>query len=480
MKKMAKGSKTKGLAIGFLLVLSGFQVTASGSISVSQSQLPYFKGVYQGNFSDVQFYYVQGQSLSQHLQISVEGDFKISLDCHEGYASSITLNPTGGNVPSTRVFVRFFPQSLGTKNGTITHSSGAATIRTVSVSGSGIASNVPGGYYNSANGSGSQLKTQLHNIVNNHTVLAYSSLWGHFQRTDATFSGNVWDMYSDIPCQEPPYTYNFGPPHQDTGSGGTIEGQHFNREHSFPRSWFGSSDTHPMNSDLFHIWPVDKFVNSQRANWPYGRVSNPNWSSQNGGKRGPNVLVGYSGTSFEPINPYKGDIARGYLYVVTRYQNEIASWTFDASGTAMLDNQAFPGFKPWALSMLRQWHQQDPVSQKEILRNHEIFLVQGNRNPFIDRPEFVEMIWNPSVSVEEIQIWNLEVFPNPTTDWFVVNSTMPNFSLKVYSLCGRLVSTHSNVASNDLIPLNGLPSGVYSVVATDQVNVMRTKLIVVK
>jgi len=476
---MIKGSKTKALAIGFLLVLSSFQLIASGSIQVSLSQLPYFRGVYPGNFSDVQFYYVQGQSLTQPLQISVGGDFKISLDCHNGFASSITLNPTDGNIHNIRVFVRFFPQSLGPKNGTITHASGAATVRAVSVSGSGIPSTIPVSYYTTATGFGQLLKTQLHNIINNHTILAYSSLWGHFQKTDATFSDNVWDMYSDIPCQAPPYLFNFGSPHQDTGSGGTIEGQHFNREHSFPRSWFGSSDSHPMHSDLFHIWPVDKFVNSQRANWPYGRVSNPNWSSQNGGKRGPNVLVGYSGTSFEPINAYKGDIARGYLYVVTRYQNEIANWTFDENGTAMLDNQTFPGFEPWAMNMLRQWHQQDPVSQKEILRNHEIFLVQGNRNPFIDHPEFVEMIWNPTVSVEEMQIRDLEVFPNPTRDWFVVNSTLPNFSLAVYSTCGRLVANHPSVSSNDPISINGLPTGVYCLVASNNQKVQRTKLIVV-
>ncbi len=479
MKKMLKSSNIKAMATGFFMVMATFQTVASGSITLSVSQLPNFRGVYPGNFSDVQFYYVQGGSLTQPLQISVVGDFMISLNCHVGYSSTVSINPSGGNVQNTRVFVRFFPQGLGAKNGSITHSSGAAPVRTVSISGSGIGSTIPIGYYSTATGSGPQLKTQLHNIINNHTMLSYSSLWEHFEQTDATFSGQVWDMYSDIPCQEPPYIFNFGLPHQDPGSGGTTEGQHFNREHSFPRSWFGASSSHPMDSDLFHIWPVDKRVNSQRANWPYGMVNNPNWSSLNGGKRGPNVLAGYSGTSFEPINAYKGDIARGFLYVVTRYQNEIVDWNFDVSGTAMLDNQTFPGFKPWALDMLRQWHQTDPVSQKEILRNHQIYLLQGNRNPFIDHPEFVERVWSQTSSINESQIVILEVFPNPAIDWIVINSTLSVFSLEIFSSCGKLVASHPNANGNNPISIAALSAGVYYLVARSKQETERARLIVV-
>jgi endonuclease I len=477
---MIKGSITKVLAIGFLLVLASFQLMASGSIAVSVGQLPNFRGVYPGKFSDVQFYIVQGQNLTQPLHISAEGEFKVSLNCSDGFATSLTINTSGGNVANTRVFVRFFPGTIGVKNGTISHSSGQATVRNVTVSGSGIESTIPAGYYSTASGFGSELKTQLQNIINNHTVYDYSGLWAIYQETDATFAGKVWDIYSDKPCQEPPYLFTFGVD-QDTGSGGTTEGDKYNREHSFPQSWYGGSSTHPMRSDLFHVYPVDKLVNSKRGNFPYGMVNNPTWTSQNGGKLGPNSISGYSGTAFEPIDAYKGDIARGFLYVVTRYQDEISNWPSTGSeGVHMLDFQTFPGFRPWALNMLRQWHQNDPVSQKEILRNNAIYSYQGNRNPFIDHPEFVEMIWNPTASINDLMFAEVDVFPNPATNWFVVNTTLPEFELRVFSSCGRVVMEIVSAQNEVPISLTGIEPGVYFLIIRGNNEIHRTRLVVLK
>ena len=398
-----------------LLNLAASQAKTEGTFSLSTEQLPDFRGVYAGHFSDVQFYYVNGSELSQNLEIGVEGPFRISLHCYDDFGNSLSLTPSNGNLTNTRIYVRFFPQASGQVQGTITHQSGSVGPLTISLSGRGIESLIPHAYYNDVTSGGSRLKTQLHNIIKNHQTQTYSSLWQHFEQTDATFAGKVWDMYSDSPCQEPPYIFTFVED-QDTGSGGNTEGDVFNREHSMPRSWFGGQ-LDPMNTDLFHIWPVDKWVNARRADFSYGEVNNPSWTSLNGGKLGANATAGYTGTAFEPIDAYKGDIARGFFYMITRYEDQIESWTNNVNGMAMLDNQKYPGYKPWAISMLMQWHNNDPVSQKEILRNQAIYQIQGNRNPFIDHPELVERIWgDTTVTVFLPTAATIKIYPNPASD----------------------------------------------------------------
>lgn len=243
----------------------------------------------------------------------------------------------------------------------------------------------PAGYYDGANGkTGNDLKYSLYLIIKDHTVLSYDQLWTAFQYTDKKSNGKVWDMYSDIPGGTPPYEFTFSSDQCGNYSG---ESDCYNREHSFPKSWF--SDASPMYSDLFHLYPTDGYVNGKRSNWPFGEVSSPSWTSLNGSKVGTCSYPGYSGTVFEPIDEYKGDFARSYFYMVTRYHNVITGWNTD-----MLDGSQFPAFTSWAKNMLIEWHNQDPVSQKEIDRNNVIYNdYQHNRNPFIDNPDYVDLIW---------------------------------------------------------------------------------------
>lgn len=246
----------------------------------------------------------------------------------------------------------------------------------------------PAGYYDGANGkTGADLKTALYNIIKcnyenpseDHTELSYSALWTAFQYTDKRSDGKVWDMYSS--CN---FTFVTD---QDNGSGGANECEKYNREHSFPKSWF--NDGYPMYTDLFHLYPTDKKVNNVRGNDPFGEVTSPTYTSSNGSKWGDCSYPGYTGTVFEPIDEYKGDFARSYFYMVTRYEDVIQSWS-----TPMLDGTKFPAFSSWSKAMLIEWHNQDPVSQKEIDRNNVIFNdYQHNRNPFIDNPDYVELIW---------------------------------------------------------------------------------------
>jgi endonuclease I len=248
-----------------------------------------------------------------------------------------------------------------------------------------ISAQIPPNYYNNAQGlTGVELKSALYNIIKNHTVLSYADLWSAFYHTDRKPNGKVWDMYSDKPGQTPPYEYTF---YSDQCGNYGGEGDCYNREHSMPKSWY--NDATPMYTDLFHLVPTDGYVNGMRSNYPFGEVGTANWTSLNGSKRGNSNFPGYTGIVFEPIDAYKGDFARAYFYMVTRYHNIVANWNSD-----MLNHTSYPAFTEWAKELLIKWHNEDPVSQKEIDRNNVIYSsYQGNRNPFVDYPEFVDLIW---------------------------------------------------------------------------------------
>lgn len=248
---------------------------------------------------------------------------------------------------------------------------------------------IPSNYYNDANGkTGDELKVALHDIIKGHTSIYYSQIWNAFWSTDNKGNGVVWDMYSDIPNGPPPYTFSMG---QNQCGEYTQEGDCYNREHSWPQSWFSGDDQATPTRDLHHVFPTDGFVNSQRSNYPYGEVQSATWTSQNGSKLGTcKSSLGYNGIVFEPIDEYKGDFARALMYMSVRYYTEDDNW-----GTSDMTNKS--EILPWAIAMLLDWSDADPVSQKEIDRNNVIYSdYQNNRNPFIDHPEYARMIWDPN------------------------------------------------------------------------------------
>lgn len=251
----------------------------------------------------------------------------------------------------------------------------------------------PANYYNAANGlTGDQLKVALHNIIKGHTSISYSQIWNAFWSTDNKGNGVVWDMYSDRPNGTPPYTYALG---QDQCGSYNSEGDCYNREHSWPQSWFNEQTT--PRTDMHHIFATDGYVNNRRSNYPFGEVGSASWTSQNGSKLGSSKTPGYSGTVFEPIDAYKGDFARAIMYMSVRYYGEDSSW-----GSSDMTSKSV--IKPWAIALLLRWNKQDPVSQKEIDRNNAIYNdYQHNRNPFVDHPEYADMIWDPSWTLEENQ-----------------------------------------------------------------------------
>lgn len=313
---------------------------------------------------------------------------------------------------------------------------------------------IPTGYYDNAQGlTGIPLKQALHNIIDGHNAQSYSSLHTHFASTDRKSDGTVWDMYSDIPGGTPPYQYNFIS--SDQCGNYSKESDCYNREHSWPKSWFNSGN--PMYTDLFHLVPTDGYVNGRRGNYPYGEVTNSTWTSLNGCKVGSCTFPGYTGVVFEPIDEYKGDFARLYFYMSVRYYNEDAGWT----GSPMVDGAEL---KAWAADMLKQWHINDTVSQKELDRNNAVFIIQNNRNPFIDNPSWVFDIWGPTTSISnEINSESFQIYPNPVIDkcsiYFPDEIETSNWDIKVFNTTGQEIDVeefekdHSvEINTKDLLP----------------------------
>ncbi|MBW8362918.1 MAG: endonuclease [Kaistella sp.] len=249
---------------------------------------------------------------------------------------------------------------------------------------------IPTGYYTGTTGlTGYPLKTKLSQIITaGHQDQGYSGLWIGYQTTDRDYyyenNGKVLDMYSENPTGADPYEYTIA---TDQCGNYSAEGACYNREHTVPQSFFNEAS--PMRNDIHFIPPTDGKVNGMRSNYPYGVVTNPTWTSLNGSKLGPNTTTGYSGVVFEPINAFKGDIARMIFYFVTRYQNQIPSFS---SGN-MLDGTTTRSLTQWELEVLLSWHDADPVSPREIDRNNASYTFQGNRNPYIDYPNWVHEVW---------------------------------------------------------------------------------------
>lgn len=310
----------------------------------------------------------------------------------------------------------------------------------------------PSGYYSSANGlTGAPLKTALSNIITSgHQDKGYGGLWTAYQTTDIDKNyendGSILDIYSERPSSSDPYNYTPGSNQCGTYS---IEGNCYNREHIVPQSFFNEAS--PMKNDIHFIRATDGKVNGMRSNYPFGKVGSTTFTSQNGSKLGSSSSSGFSGTVFEPIDEFKGDVARMVFYFVTRYQSQLSSFS---SGN-MLGGSAFPGLQTWELNVLLAWHTQDPVSQAEINRNNASYTFQGNRNPFIDNPNYVNQIWGSQTPTNDTQA--------PTT---VTNLSIPAKTSSSISLTWSASTDNVAVTSYDVYMNGSLKSNVTSTSTT--------------
>ena len=297
------------------------------------------------------------------------------------------------------------------------------------------------------------LKTKITQAKDgNDNTVSYNGLWTAFKTSDPVPGSEnltkpkIWDMYGGFQ-----FTWS-----DDQAGSYSKEGDVYNREHSVPKSWF--SEHTPAYSDLVHLVPTDGKVNGMRSNYAFGEVQSTSVSggysysfdarsyngvqyqsagiSKLGSPKAINGVTTNQNLVFEPDDQYKGDFARIYMYFAVRYGGGTCAATTGAGGAIFSNTltDANPYVTDYGKALLMKWHNQDPVSTKETNRNNAIESLQGNRNPFVDYPEWASKIFGSSSS-----------------------STDPTASISPTSLSveiggnGSLTATLSNVTNSSLI-----------------------------
>ncbi|WP_339752239.1 endonuclease [uncultured Winogradskyella sp.] len=319
---------------------------------------------------------------------------------------------------------------------------------------------IPSNYYDSANGlTGFALKTQLKVIITNgHSDQGYSALYSGYTTTHSdniAQSGYENDntillYYTENPNGTDPYVFNHG---SNQCGNYNAESICYNREHLIPQSSFSGAS--PMKNDIHHVIPSDGYANGQRGSFPFGTVGSASWTSLNGSKKGNSNVVGYSGTVFEPIDEFKGDIARAVLYFATRYEDTVDDYT----GFNMFNGTEDQALFPWAIDLLLDWHYNvDPVDQREIDRNDAAYNFQGNANPFVDHPEYANIIWNPTPDTEDPTNPTNLVASNPTDNSIDLNWTASTDNIAVVSYDIYINTIYTYNTSSTSFTATGLTS----------------------
>ena len=232
-------------------------------------------------------------------------------------------------------------------------------------------------YYSSANRlSGDSLKAELNSIIRDHNRYSYNCVWTALAETDADEekADSVIGIYTRRSIER-----------LDRVCVGNDTGDAWNREHVWAKSHGFPNEGQHAYTDIHHLLPADSSVNNDRGNDDFKLGGTPN-----------DECVGCikgDGT-FEPPDAVKGQIARIMFYMDTRYEGNDESRT-GTPDLKLVDKATDVGESKFGfLSDLLEWHCKFPVTERERRRNNIVQTWQGNRNPFIDRPEFVKSIWN--------------------------------------------------------------------------------------
>ncbi len=230
-------------------------------------------------------------------------------------------------------------------------------------------------YYASARGkTGVGLRQALHEIIDDHTVLEYTNTDEAFALTDRDPANpsSVLLIYSRRP--EP---------------ASCCAGE-WNREHVWPNA-MGIDRELPPYSDLHNLRPSDYQVNAQRGH-KFFDESDEAASGFSEPSHPESPLCSSDFDSWEPPEEVKGDLARAMFYMAVRYEGD-GGGEPDLELTDNLSEITTKNAKMGRLTTLLVWHLIDPVSAEEERRNEGVFQHQGNRNPFVDHPEWVTEIW---------------------------------------------------------------------------------------
>lgn len=284
--------------------------------------------------------------------------------------------------------------------------------------------------YNNHNASG--LLTALRNITAPGSAGSYNQLWSTYNTAYVRADGKIFDYYSSIT--------NYVPGGSAQGANYKKEGDSYNREHSIPKSWWGGSESN-QGADPFIVVPTDGYVNNARGNMSFGMVANVEKSFSNTKVGSGSSEFGNTGTVFEPDDSVKGDFARIYYYAIAKYSNSY-NWT-SGEGSLNFSGSASTNFglKPYAIKLFSYWSELDPVSEWEQSVNNKIANIQGNRNPFIDHPEYANVLWG-NVSGYTTYTHSGEPSGDPTVNSVSVSPSTLSLNL-TNKLTGQLTATVS-------------------------------------
>ena len=229
-----------------------------------------------------------------------------------------------------------------------------------------------GMYYQDAEGlTGQALRTALHQIIAVQRKLNYSQIWDLLAEAHADLQqpDHLHLLYAGRLQPIERTVANFG---SDLDA--------WNREHVWAKSHgLGSPETRGPATDAHNLWPSDVTINASRGNKDFDNGGTPHHEAPD---------TRSDGDSWEPRNAVKGDVARTMFYMTLRYEGDAGE-----PDLRLVDRTGTSGATFGKLCTLMQWHALDAVSEEEQHRNGVIQAVQGNRNPFIDRPEWVGAIW---------------------------------------------------------------------------------------
>ncbi len=298
---------------------------------------------------------------------------------------------------------------------------------------------IPPGYYNAANGlTGDALKTSLHNIIDDHIEYSYDDLRDFILMDtdeDPDNPNNIILLYTGRSQNK------------NTFGGGAND---WNREHVWAKSHGDFGNDPPCGTDAHHIRPTDASVNSARGNKDF----------DNGGVQHPEATgCYYTEYTWEPRDEVKGDVARMIFYMSVRYEGdngepdlEVVDWV-----------NTSPDPEHGKFSTLYEWHQDDPPDDFEINRNNVIYSYQNNRNPFIDHPEYLILIYDPTNAVVDMYVKQLDIYPSPAKDYIYISTSNNSGVLNIRNILGQEVckEVFSGSESETKINVSYLPNGLY-------------------
>ena len=452
-----------------------FYVSFSTSQPVTGSNLVINFSIVNGNFmvsdytsaTDLTAVIPVGQSTAQALIViaddsSDEGDEEMLIDL-QSVPSEYVIN-------NDNIIVRIYDNDFGFQN------FGKPTTPTYGL----VSSTAPAGYYDSLDGlSGSTLKQALQDIIAELGVVrlqSYADIWEILSTADRNPENNnqVWALYREEPMAK-----------LDQQVSSSIVGK-WNREHIFAQSRGGfetalgdtadgiavyTTNTSAATvvdgvSDAHHIRVANGQENSSRNNKNFGDIASST------------VYNGPTGT----LGSWKGDVARALFYMAVRFNGLNV---VNGSPSEYLTDGITSSGNIGDLATLLLWHQQDPPDDFEMNRNNYIYTWQNNRNPFIDNPCLVDIIFGAGIgqtypcntlSNQNVFEASVLVYPNPTSDYVILSGIDGNAKAEIYTITGQKVKEAS--FENEIRIQLELQSGMYLIEISNDVSKTTRKIIV--